>query len=324
MGQPSQDAQNGACRQADDCRGGDNEAAVAAPVTVLFFAGARQAAGRAKESYPAGPGGPGETVEQLTRYLRRVYGPDMAAVLPTCAIWVNGLPAKARTVLRAGDEVAVLPPVSGGATAGPAPLPAPSERTERSYHDRGRRTAVASSVMPADPSDQHPALVDLTNLAEMPLAELRERREKCAESEMELSYVRRLAQARIDLIVAESQRRHGSSGESSPSDVVEQLPHILGDHSRGGWPGRLPALFAPGGDEPALAGRVEEVLPANRLGSLNELTGSELTSVLDRLSSLEHDISARRRTLHDVIDMLQEELVRRYRSGEATVDALLN
>ena len=179
--------------------------------------------------------------------------------------------------------------------------------------------------MPADPSDQHPALVDLTDLAEMPLAELRERREKCAESEMELSYVRRLAQARIDLIVAESQRRHRSSGESTPSDVVEQLPHILGDHSRGGWPGRLPALFAPGaGNEPALAGRVEEVLPADKLGSLNELTDAELTAVLDQLSSLEHDISARRRTLHDVIDVLQEELVRRYRTGEATVDALLN
>ncbi len=42
------------------------------------------------------------------------------------------------------------------------------------------------------------------------------------------------------------------------------------------------------------------------------------------LSSLEHDVSAERRALHDIQDHLQEELVRRYRSGEANVDLSSN
>jgi len=43
-------------------------------------------------------------------------GPDLGAVLAVSRVWVNGqepvrVPA---TEIRAGDEVAILPPVSGG------------------------------------------------------------------------------------------------------------------------------------------------------------------------------------------------------------------
>jgi molybdopterin converting factor small subunit len=44
------------------------------------------------------------------------YGDDFAAVLETARVWVNGdEPADGpATQLHANDEVAVLPPVSGG------------------------------------------------------------------------------------------------------------------------------------------------------------------------------------------------------------------
>jgi len=44
------------------------------------------------------------------------YGPEFAAVLDNARVWVNGdEPADGdATRLCAGDEVAVLPPVSGG------------------------------------------------------------------------------------------------------------------------------------------------------------------------------------------------------------------
>jgi molybdopterin converting factor small subunit len=80
-------------------------------ITVLFFAGAREAA--CTQSAPFGSAG--RTVEQLTGELVATYGPDLERVLRTCAIWVNGQPAPPSYVLCAGDEVAVLPPVSGGA-----------------------------------------------------------------------------------------------------------------------------------------------------------------------------------------------------------------
>ena len=43
------------------------------------------------------------------------YGPAFAAVLPTCKVWVNGEPATPDQAVTDADEVAVLPPVSGGA-----------------------------------------------------------------------------------------------------------------------------------------------------------------------------------------------------------------
>ena len=43
------------------------------------------------------------------------YGDEFDAVLPTCAVWVNGEPSDRLAVVVDADEVAVLPPVSGGA-----------------------------------------------------------------------------------------------------------------------------------------------------------------------------------------------------------------
>lgn len=80
-------------------------------VTVLFFAGAREAAGTSSASF----GSADWTVGKLTGELVEIYGPDLGRVLSTCAIWVNGAPAPPSRVLCAGDEVAVLPPISGGA-----------------------------------------------------------------------------------------------------------------------------------------------------------------------------------------------------------------
>lgn len=83
---------------------------VGAPVTVtlLFFAAARQAAGVAKESVEA------ETLDELLAGARERHGDAFAAILEGCRVWVNGEPAEGKAPLRNGDEVAVLPPVSGG------------------------------------------------------------------------------------------------------------------------------------------------------------------------------------------------------------------
>ena len=81
------------------------------PVTVLFFAGAREATGTPSATFASG----GSTVAQLVGALVATYGPNFERVLSTCAIWVNGAAGAPTYVLCEGDEVAVLPPVSGGA-----------------------------------------------------------------------------------------------------------------------------------------------------------------------------------------------------------------
>ena len=54
------------------------------------------------------------TVDDVIAVAVRRYGPDFAALLPTCRIWLNGEPVPGSTPVADTDEVAVLPPVSGG------------------------------------------------------------------------------------------------------------------------------------------------------------------------------------------------------------------
>jgi len=83
-------------------------------VTLRLFAAAREAAGCASEAHdvPAGT-----TIEALLAEAVQRHGPDFAAVLATARVWLNGDEPSAgpATVLHDGDELAVLPPVSGGA-----------------------------------------------------------------------------------------------------------------------------------------------------------------------------------------------------------------
>jgi molybdopterin converting factor small subunit len=56
----------------------------------------------------------GTTVGEVLAGAVARHGEALAAVVETSKIWVNGTPAEPDTVLQEGDEVAVLPPVSGG------------------------------------------------------------------------------------------------------------------------------------------------------------------------------------------------------------------
>lgn len=75
-----------------------------------LFAAAREAAGT------SGGDVDGDTVAEVLDAAAARFGAGFARVLPTCAVWVNGEPAEASSPVGATDEVAVLPPVSGGAT----------------------------------------------------------------------------------------------------------------------------------------------------------------------------------------------------------------
>ena len=82
-------------------------------VRVRLFAAARDAAGRRDDLVEVASG---TTLDELAALLDRRYGPTFAAVRATARLWVNADDpvTGGATVLGAGDEVAVLPPVSGG------------------------------------------------------------------------------------------------------------------------------------------------------------------------------------------------------------------
>ena len=90
---------------------------------LVLFASAREAAGRSHDEVALDALGSSPNIAALLDLVRDRYGTRFAEVLATARVWVNGdEPAEAdRTMLADGDEVAVLPPVSGGADAGVAP-----------------------------------------------------------------------------------------------------------------------------------------------------------------------------------------------------------
>jgi molybdopterin synthase sulfur carrier subunit len=82
-----------------------------ARVTLLLFAAAREAAGTNRVTVDA------DTLGDLLASARSRFGGEFATVLAGSRVWVDGdEPASGdATRLGEGAEVAVLPPVSGGA-----------------------------------------------------------------------------------------------------------------------------------------------------------------------------------------------------------------
>jgi len=54
-------------------------------------------------------------VAEVLEHAVQRYGSGFAALLGTCKVWVNGDEATPDRVVSDADEVAILPPVSGGA-----------------------------------------------------------------------------------------------------------------------------------------------------------------------------------------------------------------
>lgn len=80
-----------------------------------LFASAREAAGTGRDEVD------GATVADVLAAARARYGEPFTSVLRTARVWVNGEPADGDVAVGERDEVAVLPPVSGGSGDGVLP-----------------------------------------------------------------------------------------------------------------------------------------------------------------------------------------------------------
>ena len=140
-------------------------------------------------------------------------------------------------------------------------------------------------------------------------ADLRAMKRDCDEVETEVSYVRRLAQARIELLRAEQDRR---ARGGSLADMVAALPDILAGGSARSAPAksRLNPMLAPSPSIPWLRGR-ERLIHDDALARLPDLAEDELAAELAELVELEQDASGQRRRLHAVIDAIEAVLARR-------------
>jgi len=160
------------------------------------------------------------------------------------------------------------------------------------------------------------------DVGSLSMEELRARRAECQELEVVVSYQRRIAQGRLDIVAAERARRAAGAAPVDHDHLVEQLSGILADRTHAPGPGRLPTVWAPGPgglDTPEL----DAVAPPNVLADLPDQDDAEIERLVADLSSHEAELSAHRRALHERIDRLQAEITRRYRTGEASVESLL-
>lgn len=156
----------------------------------------------------------------------------------------------------------------------------------------------------------------LEGLADKPIDELRAMREECREAENEASFERRLCQGRIEILRAEIERRGGGEGAG---DLIARLPKILGGEraqSEGPLPARAPNFSIPRSADVARR-RVEEIVGEQTLARLPEIDDEELRQIVESLIEYEADLSKRRKDVQTVMDSVQEEIVRRYASGEA-------
>lgn len=82
-----------------------------ARITLLLFAAAREAAGTHRDTIDA------DTVGEVLASARARYGAVFTDVLAGSRVWLDGdePPSGDATPLHEGAEIAVLPPVSGGA-----------------------------------------------------------------------------------------------------------------------------------------------------------------------------------------------------------------
>lgn len=141
------------------------------------------------------------------------------------------------------------------------------------------------------------------HLADLDIVQLREYRHRLTEEEEKVSYWRRLAHARIDLLEAESR----TDGTLS----MKELVRVLGDTGAGRTRKAL------------LTVKAEDSLPD--LPELDDMWATEVdphdpdqvADAVGRLRAAERQLTDYRRALHERIDEATAELISRYRENPA-------
>lgn len=146
-------------------------------------------------------------------------------------------------------------------------------------------------------------------MEDLPLEELRRRRDECLAEREYLSFLRRLLQGRAEILGAELQRRDGMAEGS----LVERMATILGGEVQGPARGEAVKVGLPE-DEMLLARRrVERLVSDVAISDPAQLDDERLAEVADLLVREEQEVSQSRAEVIEILDRLQDELKRRYR-----------
>ncbi len=159
---------------------------------------------------------------------------------------------------------------------------------------------------------------------------LRGIRTELTQAEGDVSFVRRVTQGRLDIVGHEVERRGGAptTPDLDPaSTLLFEMPGILTDAESPGGTSRASskavAIIEPGQIALTMVQQLDGIASPSQLTGIQGVDEGQLSDLFGALREFELELSGVRRTLHDHIDAIQDEIARRYRDGEATVDALL-
>ena len=162
----------------------------------------------------------------------------------------------------------------------------------------------------------------LSGLLSLPLAEVRALRDEAEQEEVDLSYIRRLIQGRMDIVRAELNRRDGADGAASGS-LVDGLAQVLADEPRSAARGLGRHTTIEPSRVDSHRRYVEALVADVDLSDTSARDSDQLAHAMRVLAEEEQQLSGKRRQVQDVMDHCQTELTRRYRDGEADVADLL-
>lgn len=147
------------------------------------------------------------------------------------------------------------------------------------------------------------------------VAEIRARRQSLQNEEDAISYVRRLAQGRLDL-VRDEQRRRATGSEMPQTSLEERLAEVFGQQ-HGGGSARPPRETNVASDH-HLVKELDDVCAHYSFELLDTLDDSDLEELMGALEMFEKTCSQMRHNLFEQIDSLTAELVKKVRESGAS------
>ena len=155
------------------------------------------------------------------------------------------------------------------------------------------------------------------DLDALSLEDLRARRDECLAEREYLSLLRRLVQGRAEILRAELDAR---DAHEDRGPLVDRLAEILtGDEPQAASRGEAVRVGVPEEEMLLARRRIERLVADAGISDPAALDDAQLTSAVDLLASEEREVSGSRADVIQVLDVLQDELKRRYREDPSLV-----
>jgi hypothetical protein len=146
-------------------------------------------------------------------------------------------------------------------------------------------------------------------IADLSLDELRARRDECMAEREYLSLLRRLVQGRAEILKAELAGR----GSDDHRPLVDRLSEILASDQPATSRGEAMHVTLPEEEMSLARRRIERLVADAGISDPSELDDDRLRDAVEVLAVEEGEVSAQRSDVLRVLDVLQDELKRRYK-----------